>query len=168
MIVFQSLYALDVISVGISVGMHYFSAGHIEVPEDEIVASGVKVVFDVLKRIHSLFVVFEGSQVKLFLGVHHLDLSGLVSRCKDSPVRSDANGGQIIDKVDLPWRSLLPGCPEHNGPAMCIGKQIMRIVVVGDGSNSMRISLHHLRLVLLPIPLLIGEFIPALRRGEHF
>lgn len=168
MIVLQGLDSLDVIGVRIRVGMHYFSTCHIEVPEDEIVAPGVKVVLDVLERIHSLFVVFEGSQVELLLSVHHLDFSSLVGRGKDSSVGPDANGGEIVDKVDLPRRSLLSWRSEYKRTAMRIGKQIVRIVVVGDGGNSMRIGLQHLSLVLLPVSLLIGEFVPALRGSERF
>ena len=59
-IVLQSFDSFDVIRVSISVGMHDFSAGHIKVSEDEIVAPRVKVILDVFDGIDSLFVVFEG------------------------------------------------------------------------------------------------------------
>lgn len=167
-IVLQDLDSLDVIRVSISVRMYNFSARHIEVSQDKIVASRVKVILDILNSVDSLFVVFEGPQMEFFLGVHNLYLSSLVSRCEDSAIRPDANRSQIIDEIDLPRRSLLPRCSQHNRPSMAISEQLMRIVVVGDSSDGMRVALQHLSLVLLPISLLVSEFVPALRRGEDF
>lgn len=43
------------------VGVDYFSAGHIVMPQDEIIAPGVEIVADVLQSVHSLLVVAEGA-----------------------------------------------------------------------------------------------------------
>ena len=43
------------------VGVDHLSAGHIVVPQNEIIATGVEIVPDVLQRVDSFLVVAEGA-----------------------------------------------------------------------------------------------------------
>jgi hypothetical protein len=66
----------------------YLSTGHIEMPQDKIIPTRVKVVLNILEGVDSLLVVFKGPQMELLLCVHDFYLAVLVSSCEDCPIRA--------------------------------------------------------------------------------
>ena len=79
MVILQSLDALNVVSVGIRVGMYNFTCGHIEVSQNKVIASRIEIVLQVIYCIDSLLVVVKRAQSEFFLSIHHFDHTVLLS-----------------------------------------------------------------------------------------
>lgn len=115
---------LDVVRVGMVIGMHYFSTGHIEVSKHEVISSRVEVVPQILQRIHSLLVVTESPQLELLLSVHHLDASTLHPRCKHRSVSSQTQGRDWVNEVGDFLESVLGRVVDGDSAVMGEGEQV--------------------------------------------
>lgn len=124
MMVLQSLYALDVVRMRMLVGVDHLSAGHIIMPQDEVIASRVQIISNILQSVHSLLVVAESPQLELFLAVHHLNASALHPTGKHRTIPTHAQGCQRVSEMRNLLCGALGGVVDGHSPSMGKSQQI--------------------------------------------
>lgn len=134
MVILKCTDGLDVVRVGTVVGVDYLSAGHVEMPQGEIVTSRIEIVSQVLESVDSLGMVAESPQLKLLFCIHHLYRPTLVRSCEDSSIGSEAEGAKrILERGDFLNVFGFGRVIDDDSSGIGVGEKVEGVVVAGDG-----------------------------------